>query len=97
MLSIPNHSLVNLYHNEREKVAVARGMNLGIAQGIERKLIELVCKKMRKGKSPEIIAEELDEEPKIIQNIYERASSLAPDYNFDDVYKVYFRSPCSTM
>ena len=114
---------------EREKEAIARGMNLGIAQGIERgikqgieqgiergieqgiergieqgieqgierKLIELVCKKMRKGKSPEIIAEELEEGPEIVQKIYETASSLAPDYNFDDVCKVYFRMPCSTM
>lgn len=76
---------------------MAQGMAQGIEQGIEqgrvqgekRKLIELVCKKLRKGKSFESIAEELEEEKEIIQNICEAAVLFAPDYECDKVYDVW--------
>lgn len=90
---------------EREKEAIERGLNRGMAQGIEqgmaqgmaqgitqgemRKLIELVCKKLKKNKTPDCIAEELEEEQDIIRNICEMATMFAPDYKYDEVYKVW--------
>ena len=57
----------------------------GRAEGEHRKLIEQVCKKLRKGKTPEIIAEELEEELEEIQCICDVASAYAPEYNLDNV------------
>lgn len=38
-----------------------RGIQQGIQQGEERKLIELICRKVRKAKALQVIAEELEE------------------------------------
>ena len=70
----------------------------GFAEGVKQKLIEQVCKKLRKGKSADIIAEELEEPIDLIQNICEAAEKYAPDYNCDDVYTVlYGKRKRSTM
>lgn len=44
----------------------------GRAQGAEGKLEELICKKLAKGKSVEVIAEELEEDPETIKEILRR-------------------------
>ena len=43
-----------------EKQGEKRGEERGEARGESRKLIELSCRKLRKGKSPEMIAQELE-------------------------------------
>ena len=48
------------------------GITQGIPLGNQAKLEELVGKKIRKGKSLEQIAEDLEEEPETIRPIYER-------------------------
>lgn len=53
------------------------------------KLIQLICKKMRKQKPISEIAEDLEEEIQIIQPIYEIAQNFAPDYDYERVYKEY--------
>ena len=63
----------------------------GILEGIERgsiqKLISQVCKKMVKGKSPETIAEELEEDKETIDRIYAVAGKYAPEYDVDKIYQ----------
>lgn len=65
---------------------IAKGIEEGIAKGIEKGLVQMVCKKMRKGKPLERIAEELEEDITIITPIYETASRFPPDYDSDLVY-----------
>lgn len=56
-------------------------------EGQEKKLIEQVCKKLRKDKSPELIAEELEEEESVIKEICEKAKKYAPEYDIDKIYE----------
>ena len=58
----------------------------GRAEGERRKLIEQICKKLRKEKSPELIAEELEEELEEILRICDVANAYAPEYDCDEVY-----------
>ena len=66
------------------------GFRAGEAKGEERgeirKVVELSCRKLRKGKTPQVIAEELEEEPEMIRSICQAASRFAPDYDWDQVY-----------
>ena len=57
-----------------------------LEEGENRKLVEQVCKKMRKDKTPETIAEDLEEEMEKIHGICEIAAACAPDYDCDKVY-----------
>jgi len=58
----------------------------GTADGEWKKLLELVCKKLQKGKPQEVIAEELEESPESIRKICQVASAFAPEYERDKVY-----------
>ena len=55
-------------------------------EGESSKLIEQICKKLRKGLSPEQIAEDLEEDLNIVQDIYEVALAFAPDYDKEKVF-----------
>lgn len=68
-------------------VRYEEGMQAGEQKGISLKLIEMVCKKMKKEKSLAVIVEELEEEETEIKRIYEAALKLAPDYDIDKIYK----------
>ena len=57
------------------------GKKIGKEIGKESFRIELVCKKLRKGKSWEEIADELEEDAALIRSICELASSFAPEYD----------------
>lgn len=61
------------------------GIEKGIEKGRQRLFIELVCKKLSKGKAPEVIAEELEEDLVKIRNICEAALPYAPEYDLDKV------------
>ena len=50
-------------------------------------LVEQVCRKLRKNKSPEIIAEELEEDLEHILLICKIASKYAPEYDSHQVYE----------
>lgn len=62
------------------------GKEEGRIEGADLKLIELICKKLQKRKSPEIIAEELEEELATIQEICNAATRFAPDYDCKKIY-----------
>ena len=68
---------------------IAQGMERGIEQGVEQGrvqiLAELVCSKLKKGKTPEEIADALEEPVENIQKICRIAEQYAPEYPAEDV------------
>ena len=46
-----------------------------------------ICKKLRKNKMPEEIAEDLEEEVSVILPIYDIAKEFGPEYNPDLVFE----------
>lgn len=81
---------------EAEKQGLERGLERGLEQGLERglergrdeKLIELVCKKIKKGKSPKKIAGELEEDYDKIAAICRAAEETAPDFDSKRIYNI---------
>ncbi len=69
------------------KKGIEKGIKKGIEKGIEKGLVQLVCKKMRKGRALEVIAEELEEDISVIAPIYETAGRFSPEYDSDLVYE----------
>lgn len=65
-----------------------KGEQKGITIGEEKKLMEQVCKKMRKNCSVQEIADILEEEESIIQGLYDIASKFAPDYDVEKIMQV---------
>ena len=59
----------------------------GIEKGKLIQLIDCVCKKLRKGKTIELIAEELEEEVDVIEKIYETAKKYAPECDVEEILK----------
>ena len=64
-----------------------QGITMGITQGSEKKLIQLVCRKLQMKKSPETISEELEEELEVIEKICKAAKGYGPDYDWEQIYK----------
>ena len=62
------------------------GFEDGFAQGSETVLITLVCRKLQKGKAPEMIADELEGDLETIRSICDAASDFAPEYDVDKIY-----------
>lgn len=54
-------------------------------QGIERILVDQVCRKIRKGKSIEVITEELEQDLETIKAIYDIAICMTPHYNVEEI------------
>lgn len=59
----------------------------GETKGEALKLISLISKKMKKNKSLEVIAEELEEEISTIEPIYNVAGEFAPEYDPELIYE----------
>ena len=72
-----------------------QGLMKGLADGEWKKLLELVCKKLKKGKPQEVIAEELEESPESIRKICQVASAFAPEYERDKVYDAWKKQQMS--
>ncbi|MBQ7066705.1 MAG: hypothetical protein IJN92_07770 [Lachnospiraceae bacterium] len=66
---------------------LTQGLEQGLAQGQELNLISLICKKLKKDKSIEQIAEELEEEISVIEPICKVASDFAPEYDVHEIYQ----------
>lgn len=65
------------------------GIEIGISYGKDMHLIDLICRKLRKGKTPEIITEELEEQLDNVQLICKIADEFAPEYDVEKVYRVF--------
>ena len=72
-----------------EKAREAYVWEEGEARGENYKLVSMVCRKLRKGKEPERIAEELEEEVELIQRICQTAKEFGPGYDEEKVFKAY--------
>ena len=69
-----------VYETESERLRRV-GREEGMEQGDELCLIRMVCRKLKKGKSVEQIAEELEEEEARIQVLCDAARDFAPEYD----------------
>lgn len=68
--------------------AEERGLERGIERGEMIKLISLTVKKLKKGKTAEIIAGELEEEEAAVNRICEAAQKAAPEYDVNKIYEI---------
>lgn len=57
-----------------------------VEEGQTLKLIELVCRKLQKGKTPEAIAEDLDESLETVTQICNAAAECSPEASSMDIY-----------
>lgn len=64
----------------------SEGEKKGYKEGEEKKLIELICKKMKKNCSAEEIADLLEEDRAKVETIYNTALDFAPDYNIEKIW-----------
>lgn len=69
------------------QTGIQTGKQLGIVEGSDRKLISLICRKLKKGKMPECIAEELEEELELVERICKVAKEFAPEYDTMKIYE----------
>ena len=69
----------------------AEGKAEGRTEGESYKLVSQVCRKLRKGKEPERIAEELEEEVGLIQSICQAAEEFGPEYDEGKVFDAFFK------
>ena len=67
------------------KEGIKAGKKAGIKEGMSRYLVKNICKKLRRGKSIEIIAEELEEQVETIKKIYDIAINFAPDFDEEKI------------
>ena len=86
-----------MIRKEEFEDGVAEGMERGIAQGMERgiergvekgslqRLVNQVCSKLKRGKTPEEIADALEEPIENIRKICRIAEQYAPEYSEEDV------------
>ena len=74
-------------YKEGEKQGYKEGEKEGYREGEEKKLIGLICKKMKKNCSAEEIADLLEEDKAKVETIYNTALDFAPDYNIERIWK----------
>ena len=70
-----------------EEEAREEGHEEGRKEGADYLLVQQVSKKLRRGKSAKVIADELETEPGKIRKICEAAEAYAPDYDPEAVFK----------
>lgn len=74
-------------YREGEKQGYKEGEKEGYKEGEEKKLIGLICKKMKKNCSAEEIADLLEEDKEKVEAIYNTVLDFAPDYNIERIWK----------
>lgn len=72
-------------HSEGRSEGRSEGFDEGLGVGKLRKIIAATCKKLEKGKSPEQIADELEEDPERISRICRIAEKYAPAYDMEAI------------
>ena len=64
------------------------GRNVGKREGEASKVIEIVIKKYKKGCSVKETADMLEENPSVIEQIYDILRQNAPDYDVQKIYQL---------
>ncbi|MCM1288965.1 MAG: hypothetical protein NC240_11710, partial [Clostridium sp.] len=77
-----------LFEEEKQQ-AVKQAVKVAFGEGEFKRLITLVCRKLRKSKEIDVIADELEEDIVVISEMCEAAEPYAPDYNEELVYEAY--------
>ncbi|MCM1257908.1 MAG: hypothetical protein NC307_08645 [Roseburia sp.] len=84
-----DYMTLQMHYDEKYEEGLERGLEWGREQGINwgevRKLVSMVCKKLKRGYIAEKIAEWLEEDLEIIQNICVVAREFAPEYNVEKI------------
>ncbi len=57
----------------------------GFQEGQASVLLPMIIKKVKKGKSAELIASELEEEVSVIQLLYDAVAAAAPEYDMEKI------------
>ena len=81
-----------LHKQTIRKESYEDGFDDGFGDGELTNLTKLVCRKLQKNKSPETIAEELEEDMDTIQHICDIATDFAPDYDVAKIVEQYKKS-----
>jgi len=63
------------------------GFDTGFSKGELHKLIQLICRKLQKNKTPESIAEELEEDESFVRKICDMAKDCGPEYDSHAIYE----------
>ena len=71
------------------------GLIQGRSEGESLKLIQMVCKKLKKGKSPARIAEDLEESRETVLAVCRAARAFAPDYDAESILQALAQDPAS--
>ena len=78
-----------MIRKEEFEDGVAEGMERGIERGVEKgslqRLVNQVCSKLKRGKTPEEIADALEEPVENIQKICRIAEQYAPEYPVKEI------------
>jgi hypothetical protein len=77
---------------EGRKEGISQGISQGINRGTSYKLMEQICKKLRRHKSVSEIAEDLEEDVGLIQKMCDVAEKYAPEYDVDKVMEEWFEN-----
>ncbi len=80
---------------EAKDEGLTEGLAEGRSEGEERILIRQICQKLRKGKTTEQIAEDLEDNIEKIGKFCEAAKEFAPDYDCDRIYEKLHEQPLS--
>ena len=75
------------YERITQKVGEEAGFLKGEETGLLKGTISLVCKKLRRGKTPEQIADEMETDSDSLENIFRAATEFAPEYDAEEVYR----------
>lgn len=51
-------------------------------------MTSLICRKLKKGKTAEVIADELEEDLETVKHICQAAKTFAPEYDVQEICKV---------
>ena len=81
-----------LHKQTIRKESYEDGFDDGFGDGELTNLTKQVCRKLQKNKSPETIADELEEDIDTIQHICDIATDLAPDYDVAKIVEQYKKS-----
>lgn len=71
---------------ERDEMIRDEGYEIGMERGCKETLIGQICRKLKKGKTAEQIADELEEELETVVSICKAAKAFAPEYDREKIY-----------
>lgn len=81
--------LIKIVNNERERkvvnVEMWSAMKGFLEGGKQEQIIEIIIKKVKKGKELSTIASEIEEEEQDVKSLYDAVVAEAPDYNMDKI------------